>query len=278
MESHTGHWAYFLVALPLLWLPWSPLLLRALFLLRSQWHQAFLKYCWVWCVFVLLFFSMASTKLPHYLLYAGPAVCLLITYSALSANRRFWLVTWTCALIGFSVLLFLPEYLIQHSNVIKDPTYRLLIEDASSIEAKSWLFVIPLIFYIKLTVQKIIELFFKSEIRLTQGTGFIAFAIFQIVIVGFIVLPWWSRTLQSPVYELSMRMKNDPRRVVQWGVHLPSFSTYRQQSTPRRTPSVEELALVKNQSDHWTSDWEAIETKGPYSIVRSRAVSAPALN
>lgn len=268
MEGHSGHWAYFLIALPLLWLPWSGLFLRSLFQIQMQWQQGFLKFCWIWFAFVFCFFSLANTKLPHYLLYAGPAVCMLLTYSFLAARKN-WLLTGALGLFGFAAMLLLPEQLQIHPEWISDAFYKVLIETSAKTDMKVWLFVIPLLYAFGAGLYY----FFKDTVLLrgfnASGLALIYFAVFQSLVLALVVLPWWSHTLQSPVHDLAMKHQADSDLIVQWGVHVPSFATYRQQEAPRREPQPGEMALVKNSQPFWPADWQVMDVSGPLSIVKS---------
>jgi hypothetical protein len=103
----------------------------------------------------------------------------------------------------------------------------------------------------------------------TPSFSFLILALYQSIVLSLVTLPWWSHTLQSPVHELAMIFKDEQRTVVQWGVHLPSFSSYRQQESPRREPQPGELALIKNTQPYWPAHWEVLETRGPLAIVMS---------
>jgi 4-amino-4-deoxy-L-arabinose transferase-like glycosyltransferase len=268
MEGHSGHWAYFLIALPLLWLPWSGLFFRALFHIRLQWHQAFFRYCWLWFAFVFCFFSVANTKLPHYLLYAEPAMCLILTYSSLDAKKSWWLAG-TLAVLGLSVMLLLPSYLQSHPDLLADAYYKALMVSSEKSDMKVWLFAFPLIIYLGSVLR---YLFRNSEAVMefsALSLGVIYFALLQAFILSLVVLPWWSQTLQSPIKGLAQKHQADNSSIVQWGVHLPSFATYRQHESPRREPVPGEMALVKNMKPYWPSDWKVIDVAGPLSIVKS---------
>ena len=269
MEGHSGNWAYFALALPLLWLPWSALWLKALVQVRSQWQQPVLKYCWIWFGFVFFFFSLANTKLPHYLLYSGPAMCLILTRSALDAGRKSWALSWALGLLGFALLLWLPAYLQQHTDLLKDAYYQKLIEASQSTQMMFILLAIPLLLFSKVLVKKLAQVVFGIQLNFSKGASFTAFAVFHSMILALVVLPWWSHTLQSPVHALALQLKDDPRVVVQWGVHVPSFATYRQQAAPRREPMPGEMALVKTSAALWPIQWEVVATQGPLSVVKS---------
>jgi hypothetical protein len=68
---------------------------------------------------------------------------------------------------------------------------------------------------------------------------------------------------------LAMKHQAGSERIVQWGVHVPSFATYRQQDAPRREPQPGEMALVKNSQPFWPADWQVMDVSGPLSIVKS---------
>ena len=269
LEGHSGHWAYFLVALPVLWMPWSGLFLKSFSNIRSQWQDEFLKLSWVWFAFVFCFFSVANTKLPHYLLYAEPAVCLLLTYASLKATVKTWLFSIGIALIGFVALLGLPHYLKSHTPEISDMFYRSLALNAESPNLMVWLFALPLLLFIGGGIHYFMRPQLASVGFKRGDLWLVNFSVFQAIVLALFVLPWWSQTLQAPVHDLALKLKDNPVTVVQWGVHLPSFATYRQQAAPRREPQPGELALVKNISPHWPSDWQVIESRGPLSIVQS---------
>lgn len=268
LEGHSGNWTYFFLALPVLWFPWSTLWVSALFDLRRREKNPLLQFAWIWFAFVFLFFTLSNTKLPHYLLYASPAMCLLLVDASLSANRNTWKLTWLFGMLGLAAILCLPSVIQMHPDWIKDPFYQSLVLSSSTTDMRAWIFVFPIFFITFSGLQFILEkLCFTAKIQ-NPCIGYSFFAIFQTTILSLFVLPWWSETLQSPVNTLAIHFKSEPANVVQWGVHLPSFSAYRQQISPNRKPEPGELALVKNMEIFWPSNWLILESKGPLSIIK----------
>ena len=269
MEGHSGHFAYFLIALPMLWLPWSAFFISATARVRIQWQQPVLKYAWIWFAFVFCFFSIANTKLPHYLLYAGPAVCLLLTFTALAASTRVWALAWATGISGFIAILLLPGYLQEHPEWVDDIFYKTLLEGSPIVQMKVWLFALPLLVYVTPVMKYLLRVVNPVNTYMTQGLGLMSFAFFQVSVLALVVLPWWAQTLQAPVHGLALKFRDNPSTIVQWGVHLPSFATYRQQEAPRREPLPGEMALVKNTRPYWSSEWETLEVIGPLSVVKA---------
>ncbi|MGO9992044.1 MAG: glycosyltransferase family 39 protein [Steroidobacteraceae bacterium] len=92
IENRTEPWWYFAPVLAVGILPWLPQALRALArpFLSSAPHQCFepARVLWVWCVFVLIFFSASNAKLIPYILPAVPALALLCAVPAASGESR----------------------------------------------------------------------------------------------------------------------------------------------------------------------------------------------
>jgi len=269
LEGHSGHWYYFLIALPLLWMPWSVMWLQSLVSIGAQWKQALLKFSWIWLAFVFGFFTLANTKLPHYLLYAGPAMCLLILQSALVAQSKTWLWSSMVAICGLLFLVLTPTYLVANYDIVQNEYYKILILNSPPFDALKWVFFTPLLLLMRPVIQYFLMKTKQPSLFNVNGIDFLSLAVYQSCVLALLVLPWWSHVLQSPVHDLAMNLKNSSATVVQWGVHLPSFATYRQKESPRREPEEGELALVKNIESFWPAHWEIIDKSGPLAIVQS---------
>ncbi len=82
-HRRTGAWWYFLPLLALGLLPWTGVLLWGL---RRAWQApavpagafAWVRFCLIWCAFVLAFFSASGSKLPSYILPIFPAAALVL--------------------------------------------------------------------------------------------------------------------------------------------------------------------------------------------------------
>ncbi|NDD00753.1 MAG: hypothetical protein EB085_01260 [Betaproteobacteria bacterium] len=195
-------------------------------------------------------------------------MCLILTYSSLDAKKTWWLAG-TLAVLSLSVMLLLPSYLQSHPDLLSDAYYKALMASSEKSDMKVWLFAFPLMIYLG----SVLKYLFRNVEPVMEfsaaSLGLIYIALLQAVILSLVVLPWWSQTLQSPIKGLAQKHQADHSSIVQWGVHLPSFATYRQQESPRREPRPGEMALVKNMKPYWPSDWEVIDVDGPLSIVKS---------
>jgi hypothetical protein len=82
LQGHGGSLLYYLPAILVLLLPYTGLFLRTLPGLRRGIRPARMapldSFLWCWFLFVFVFFSLAGTKLPHYLLYGATPLFILM--------------------------------------------------------------------------------------------------------------------------------------------------------------------------------------------------------
>ena len=268
MEGHSGGWLYFVLVLPLLWMPWTPLAISLVPRWKQLWDTPLLRFALVWTGFVVVFFSLSATKLPHYVLYAAPGVVLLLTYAGLHANNRWW---WACAVLltaWMVLLLTLPDLLRDHPEWIGDSLYRGLLQSADTPH---------FVRSISAAVLLVQVLWLLSSRFLPvphQLPRFGLLAMGSCAVLGLGVLPWWSQALQQPVNALALHSAG--QSAVQWGVHFPSFALYRQSPAPRRSPEEGEMALVRTDRPTWPTQWPVVASVRGFALVQRPVGSAPA--
>lgn len=265
MEGHAGSWLYFLMVAPLLWMPWSPLLLALWGHARTVWQDRVLRQGLIWAAFVLVFFSLSGTKLPHYGLYAAPGVVLLLTFAAQRARAWHWGVVGLLWL-GWQVLMVGgPWALQQHPQWIGEADYRaLLTQSAAHIP---WAGV--LLAWAGVAVLAVVG-WRRSPATAPQRT-LLAVTCVHVLVMAQVVWPWWAHTLQDPVRELGLKARAWPGTMVQWDGHWPSFAFYRQQPTPRAEPKPGELALVRSSTAAAHPDWPVWADQGSFKLIERPA-------
>lgn len=268
MEGHGGGWLYFVLVLPLLWMPWTPLVLTLVTRWKTLWATPLLRFALLWAGFVVVFFSLSATKLPHYVLYAAPGVVLLLTYAGLHAQTRLW---WSCAMLFLAwlgLMLSMPSLFQSHPQWVGDSLYRSLLQTAAPPNFVRSLSAALLMVQV---VWLLSSRFLPSAVQLPRF-GLLAMGGSAVLALG--VLPWWSQALQQPVHLLALRSAGQV--AVQWGVHYPSFALYRQSPAPRRSPEEGELALVRSDGPPWPAEWPVVESVRGLALVQRPMGSAPA--
>ena len=268
MEGHSGAWYYFLVIAPLLWLPWSPLLLSMGRKITSFWADPVLRFALMWSGFVLVFFSASSTKLPHYALYAAPGLTLLLVQACIHSSKRAWTVSFLILMAWLALCTALPGVLQQSVHWVRDAHYQTLLRSADALNQ-------PLAFALcGLGLLASCWWVFVARAR-HAAVGFSLAAVVSCMMLGSVVMPRWSQTLQGPVRQLALASRDLPGPVVQWGGHWPSFALYREQMAPRRAPAPGEMALVRFPSNTVPAHWPVIASVRGMAIVQ-RPLTEPA--
>jgi 4-amino-4-deoxy-L-arabinose transferase-like glycosyltransferase len=237
LEGHAGGPFYYLLLLPVLALPWTPLLWPVLKGWRNAWDQPLQRYLLGWAVFVLVFFSLSGTKLPHYILYGFSPLVLLMAAAAhrVSSRARYWV----CLSVGCSAaLLALGSWLLHRDAAkwIANPLYSALVAGAPAPREM-------LAVGMALTAACALTARWSSRMPSVIPAAGLAFATF----VGAWVHPWWGEALQGPVRRAAASVPPGAP-VVQWAVHQPSLAVYLQREAPRREPKRGEFALTR--ADH----------------------------
>lgn len=270
MEQHGGSVGYYLVVLPLLLLPWTPLLLALLARCRSHWRDPLGRFLLGWGGFVLVFFSLSGTKLPHYVLYgATPFVLLMAIELERSGRAMRWALALACLVL--LALAVLPAATVSDwVGAVRHPMYRALLAGAPAATA--------LVAAGAVAVAVVLVLA-SAPARWRQGLHATAAPLLSACVVALVLLgyglPWWGTLLQGPVRDAALFARGRPEPAVQWQLHQPSFAVYRGQATPRRAPQPGELALIR--IDHLkklpaedAGAWELVFEERGIALIRWR--------
>jgi 4-amino-4-deoxy-L-arabinose transferase-like glycosyltransferase len=238
LEGHSGSLAYYVVAAPLLLLPWTGLLWPALRAARSDWRGGLARYLWLWFGFVFVFFSASGTKLPHYALYGLTPLFLLM---ALHRNEAGAGTVARLAAAALLALMPLLPWLVQHwalgATGVRTAYYAALGQ--RSLEAA------PLSFYAitgsacAIGIAVLFVLRGSAWRRLAIAAGLLTLS------VEFAVAPWLGDIVSGPIKRAAQFVAARPETVVQWNLNVPSFSVYRGRITESRAPRAGELAITR---------------------------------
>ncbi|PWT77090.1 MAG: hypothetical protein C5B46_00355, partial [Proteobacteria bacterium] len=122
LQGHAGSLLYYIPVVLVGTLPFSALLIRVLGRLRQLWADDLQCYLLLWFGFVLVFFSLSGTKLPHYVLYGMTGMFILMAVHASDMRVRLWALL--PALIFFAFLLAAPELLRMALSHVNDAYYQ----------------------------------------------------------------------------------------------------------------------------------------------------------
>jgi 4-amino-4-deoxy-L-arabinose transferase-like glycosyltransferase len=258
LQGHTGAWFYYIPATLIMVLPHSGLFLRILPFVRSHWRDPLDRFLWIWFAVVLVFFSFAGTKLPHYILYgATPLFILMARHRAVLRSR--WLA-YGPALALLAVLFALPDLLSWRAPHIRNPYF------AQTISAGLGEF--GLIYRVTVGAGFAAVAFVAFRHPRDSGLGLAAAGVAVALVLTSAVIPTLSAIQQGPVAAAAQFVSSRTENVVAWGVNVPSFSVYRNAVTPVRRPTAGELALTREDRRSELPPHTVLFSSGALRVVR----------
>lgn len=261
LEGHAGSLFYYVIAVPLLLLPWTGPLLASFRHVRSDVDTGVRRFLWIWAAFVIAFFSLSGTKLPHYVLYGSTPLFLLIAVHRNDLRRTAMHLLAPTLLLA--ALPFLPlVFDVLAASGAGNAYYRTQLQLA---------FVEVTPEYYLITLGGLLAwLWFALRWNAAAWMKIGAAAVIQIFVLATVVVPWAGAVLQGPVKEAGLLARKMGEPVVAWRYDAPSFSVYRQAVTPNRAPGAGELAITRTDRIP-PSGVEILYQKGGVALIRKLA-------
>ena len=280
LQGHSGSAFYYVLMVPLLMWPWLAWLIAAIASasreLRAREMVPLHRFLWIWCVFVIVFFSLSGTKLPHYALYGCTPLFVLcaIQYGSMSASvRNRWLAAIPVLLL-IALVVVLPDGLMHAANAgwIKDAFYRAMAARAESALPD---FYRPIAWTGATLALIVIAWPLRRGVEYTRGVQVAdrvaGASVIATVLLCSIGAPFLGEVLQGPVKRAALIARTMPGSAVTWNFHMPSFAVYREQVTPIGTPTPGQLALTRVDRLPADAAIDRLFEEGGVVLVRRRA-------
>lgn len=260
MEGHAGSWFYFLWVAPLLWMPWTPLLMAWWGRMRYIWRDDAVRHALIWLAFVLVFFSLSNTKLPHYALYAAPGVVVLMV--AGMAHLRPWqaLLCGVMLVLWHLVMLALPMvWLHKMQGIPIDFAWR-----EPLMEYTFQLWPVAMVWGMWFAV---CLLWRRARQRLGTVGMLSGMAGVNAVLLTLFIWPWWAHTLQGPIKTLGLAARAWTGTVAQVGGNWPSFAFYRQEAMVKDVHQADMVLIPVHRAGQY-AHWETLAIESGMTVLR----------
>ena len=220
LQGHGGHPFYYLPAALLLLLPHSGLFIRTLPSLRKMRDKPLDTLLWSWFLFVLVFFSFAKTKLPHYLLYGVTPLFVLMAMHRHALRSRWLAFVPPFLLSGLAAAL--PALLQRAAPRMRNPYFREMLMRGEVFGASYHLLAWGL-----LAAMLLVAMARRAAIweRLA------VMGILCTLSLATLILPAVAELQQGPVREAAAVAGRLGLAVKTWRINVPSFSVYWRQTT-----------------------------------------------
>ena len=234
MEGHRGQVWFYLPVVLLSLLPHTGLLLRALRAPRALWQDDLSRYGLLWFALVLVIFSTAGTKLPHYIYYGYGGLWLVLAGQLDARCSRHW-VLWP-ALLRLALMALAPGLVAARVPAMKPDEQRLLSGLAESFGRGYYLALGALL----LAGFAALLRWRRPIFQLAYGTG-----VACSLAVMLLLAPAVGEVQQGPIRAAGLLAATRTEPLVMFGLNKPSFQTYAGRAVERRTPVAGDLALVR---------------------------------
>jgi 4-amino-4-deoxy-L-arabinose transferase-like glycosyltransferase len=259
MHGFDGSLFFYLPWLFVATLPFTAPLLNLFVRPRALWRDDLSRFCLIWFGFVLVFFSLSGTKLPHYVFYGYTGVFILMALHV-DALRRAWLALLP-ALLGFGALLALP-WALAHFVVprVRDPYYAEALATARDAFGPAWFAIVAV------AAAAVIGLAVTRRRPVPERVA--AAGVLQATVIALCVLPLAGAVQQSPIKEAAQLARANGWSVVMWGLDTPSFIVYSQRLVEKRDPRPGDVVLAKMKRLKTRDDWTVLYRKHGIALVR----------
>lgn len=240
LEGHVGHAGYPLLALAALMLPWTPCVAWLLVGARRDWADPVARWLLAWSAFVLVFFAVAATKLPHYALYAVSPLVLLVARGLALRSVPVGLALLVVAMAATLVLAgaALPLWADTLAAGVSDPLWVARLRSL----AGGPLGPLPLLGLVLGFLCGSAAVALQSSQR--RPVALLAASAVSVTWVVHVVVPAWGAAQQQSVRDLALEARRRELPLVAWSVTAPSAAYYRQAVVPPRAPQDGEAALL----------------------------------
>jgi 4-amino-4-deoxy-L-arabinose transferase-like glycosyltransferase len=264
LEGHSGSIFYYIAIVPVLLLPWLVWLVASLLKIKADMGDPLRRFLWIWSIFVIGFFSLSGTKLPHYALYGcAPLFVLIALNRDLVRNARLAALP---ALIVMCVAFTLPSIVgdALTKGWIKDPFYILQMGRISSIDLWGYRGIAGL------TLVAAGMAVFILHNEAWKRTSFVA--LMMLISVTAAVAPLTGELLQGPTKRAGIAARAYQEPMVLWNFHAPSFSVYREGVTPTEQAQPGQIALTRADRLPADAKVDILQREGGVLLVRVKAL------
>lgn len=281
LQNHSGSAFYYVLMVPLLLWPWLAWLVASIGSLarglRARSVDPVVAFLWIWCGFVIVFFSLSGTKLPHYALYGCTPLFVLCAMERDGVRSLALAALPVVLLIAFIVVM--PDLLTYAAGAgwIRDAFYRAMAARADAAMPAYYRPIALVGVAVALVALAWPRRRRKARPALDDDSRArrVATRVLEAAVVATLLLcaigaPMLGEVLEGPVKRAALVARTRPEPAVTWNFHMPSFAVYRERVTPIGTPKPGELGLTRIDRLPPDADVDRLFEEGGVVLVRRR--------
>ncbi|MDD3609877.1 MAG: glycosyltransferase family 39 protein [Halothiobacillaceae bacterium] len=260
MEGHGGSLFYYVPVAFVAVMPFAAVLARAVRDMPQTLRDPLGQFLWLWFGFVLVFFSLSGTKLPHYLNYGLTAALILMALVIGRMSSRGWALLPVVLLVA--VLLPLPQWITLALPGIEAPEVHAMLSDGLAQFDWHW--------YAAMGAALLVLLVLMFWPKLSVTTALLGSGVVLSLLVSLCVLPTVGAVQQGPVREAARLARELPGPYVMWRINTPSYSVYSGHIMQMREPQPGDLVLTRSIHKEALGPYTALYESGGVMLARRR--------
>ena len=226
--------------------------------LRNNDLEVFL---FIWFVFVLLFFSLSSTKLPHYMIYGITPIAFFIFKNHSQIKNKTFNISSLFFYIFLWLIIFALPYYISYLAEVKE-SYEVSKIVISEFKQDFFYQVASLL----LIAFLVIGFLLKLNLLLVKRISSIAL----IAILSLKILPFINDSTQSDIKKLGLLAAELEGDVTMYKLNKPSFGFYAGKISYRGPERADIILTRKDKIDSIDLEFEIISTSGNYLLIKKK--------
>lgn len=264
LQGHSGSVFYYAIVLPLIVLPYTALLGGAYREVRTRWADSLTRFLLAWFMVVFVFFSLAGTKLPHYLLYGLPPLFILGTGRLVSETRHFGLKLLPSLVLPVLALV-LPVVVARLAMSVNNPYLAEMFWEGQAYFDQRYLLLASGWCFLGLLM---VGYSFQLRSEVTRRLHLAGIGILSAFGVSLLLLPAVTHLQQDPVREAAALARHLEGPVIS-DHRMPSFSVYLGHPTEGRAPRAGDIAFGRlDHPERLGSRYETLFAKQGIRLVR----------
>ena len=259
-EKHDGPIYYYLIIIIFLIFPFLIDAGRGILNLNLR-NNDLEVFLFIWFVFVLLFFSLSSTKLPHYMIYGITPIAFFIFKNHSQIKNKTFNISALFFYIFLWLLIFALPYYISYLAEVKE-SYEVSKIVISEFKQDFFYQVASLL----LIAFLVIGFLLKLNLLLVKRISSIAL----IAILSLKILPFINDSTQSDIKKLGLLAAELEGDVTMYKLNKPSFGFYADKISYRGSERADIILTRKDKIDFIDFEFEIISTSGNYLLIKKK--------
>ena len=257
-EKHDGPIYYYFIIFIFVVFPYLIDSLKGMLRLNLR-HNDLEAFLFLWFIFVLVFFSLSSTKLPHYLLYGITPIAFFIAKNHKYMKDQNLNILSSCFHIFlWLTVLALPFYLSYLAEVRE--SFEVSITKILEFKEDSSY----LIFALSMILFFVIGILLKFNLLLAKRISSIAL----VVALSTKIIPFINESTQSDIKKLGVLAGKLEQDVSMYKLNKPSFGFYANKISYRGLERADIILTRKDKIDSLAIDFEIVSESGNYILLK----------